>query len=114
VQTHHPATVYTVVLDFDLIFTEYNPYIYTTKTNNNNTSASKSGCSYHGYADGYNLGVKKLKSGLPEDHRIEYELQLEARIWKQRDRWAGKLQELPKRAAEEARSTKTNCRRHGN
>ncbi|OAG00895.1 uncharacterized protein CC84DRAFT_269242 [Paraphaeosphaeria sporulosa] len=49
-------------------------------------SFSKSGCNYHTYADGYNLKVKKVKSGLPEHHRTPFELQLEATIRAERER----------------------------
>jgi hypothetical protein len=41
-------------------------------------SFSKTGCNDHTYANGYNLSVKKVKSGLPADHRTPSELQQEA------------------------------------
>ncbi|KAF2450325.1 hypothetical protein P171DRAFT_438992 [Karstenula rhodostoma CBS 690.94] len=42
------------------------------------SSFSKTGCNDHTYADGYNLSAKKVKSGLPADHRTPLELQQEA------------------------------------
>lgn len=41
---------------------------------------SKTGCNEHTYSAGYNLSVKKLKSGLPADHRTDMERQQEADI----------------------------------
>ncbi|KAJ4354297.1 uncharacterized protein N0V89_006031 [Didymosphaeria variabile] len=66
------------------------------------SSFSKTGCNDHTYANGYNLSAKKVKSGLPADHRTEFERQQEANIIAERVREAEDAAEAIRAAQEQA------------
>jgi hypothetical protein len=66
-------------------------------------SYSKTGCNDHTFSNGYNLSVKKVKSGLPADHRTPLELELEAANRAERTRKAKAAE--AKLAAEREKAT---------
>lgn len=67
---------------------------------------SKTGCNTHTYADGYNLKVKKVKCGLPEDQRTLFELQLEERIRGRKAEEATRAAAAAEQAAQQIREAK--------
>ncbi|KAF9729280.1 hypothetical protein PMIN06_010876 [Paraphaeosphaeria minitans] len=64
--------------------------------------------------DGYNLSAKKVKSGLPADHRTPFELQLEAAIRAERERRAKAAQANPTGQETDTRRNAGSTHKKGN